>query len=155
MVYRLYASGDFEPLYAIEELCFLPPFRFGRGYMRYLVDAPNSATWIAEEDGQMAGFAIVDWHRQKVSLIAYLQTIEVTPGQRGRGIGKELMERVETSARAAGAVTIWLHVDEQNNLAVRLYEAHGYTCEGRQQDYYAQGRAALIYLKRLVPEPVS
>jgi ribosomal-protein-alanine N-acetyltransferase len=155
MVYRLYASGDFEPLYAIEELCFLPPFRFGRRYMRYLVDAPNSATWIADKDGQMAGFAIVDWNRENAGLIAYIQTIEVTPAQRGRGIGKELMERVEASARAAGAVSIWLHVDEQNSLAVRLYEAHGYTSEGRQQDYYAPGRAALIYLKRLASEPVT
>ena len=108
-----------------------------------------------QQDGQMAGFAIVDWHREKTGLIAYIQTIEVTPQQRGRGVGRELLGRVEASARAVGAVNIWLHVDEQNSLAVRLYEANAYACEGRQPDYYAQGRAALIYLKRLVLETVS
>ena len=56
------------------------------------------------------------------------------------------------SARAAGAVRIWLHVDERNSRAVRLYEANGYSCEGLEQDYYAPGRAALIYWKLLVPE---
>lgn len=155
MLYRAYTFQDFDALYAIEQLCFQPPFRFGRGYMRYLVGAPNAATWIAEEDGRMAGFAIVDWYQEEAGLIAYLQTIEVTPAQRGRGVGRELLGRAEASARAAGAVSIWLHVDEQNSLAVRVYEAHGYSCEGRQQDYYAEGRAALIYLKPLVPEPVS
>ena len=137
MVYRLYSPDDFEALYAIEETCFQPPFRFGRRYMRSLVDDSNSATWVAEEDGRMAGFAIVDWHTEKASLIAYIQTIEVTPEQRGRGLGRELLGRVEASAREAGAVSIWLHVDEQNSLALRLYEAHGYACAGRQQDYYA------------------
>ena len=155
MIYRLYTQEDFEALYAIEETCFHPPFRFGRGYVRYLVDAPNAATWIAEEDGRMAGFAIVDWNKEKPGLIAYLQTIEVTPEQRGRGVGRELLDRAEASARDAGAVSIWLHVDEKNSLAVRIYETHGYSCKGRQEDYYAEGRAALIYLKLLVPEPAS
>lgn len=103
----------------------------------------------------MAGFAIVDWYQEEPGLIAYLQTIEVTPEQRGRGVGRELLSHIEDSARAASAVSIWLHVDEQNSLAVRLYEANGYYCEGRQEDYYAQGRAALIYLKLLVRDSVS
>lgn len=155
MKLRLYSPEDFAALYAIERLCFQPRFRFGRGYVRYLVEAPNSATWIAEEDGQMTGFAIVDWNQEEAGLIAYLQTIEVTAEQRGRGVGRELLGRVEASARGAGAVSIWLHVDEQNSAAVRLYEANGFSCEGRQEDYYDEGRTALIYLKRLVPEPAS
>jgi ribosomal protein S18 acetylase RimI-like enzyme len=149
VIYRLYCPEDFTALYAIEQVCFEPRFRFGRGYMRSLIDDANSATWIAEEDGGMAGFAIVDWRREEAGLIAYLQTIEVRPEKRGCGAGTELLERVETSARAVGAVSIWLHVDEQNSLAVRLYEAHGYTCKGRQRDYYAQEQAALIYRKEI------
>ena len=30
-------------------------------YMRQLVESADSATWIAEDDGQIAGFAIVEW----------------------------------------------------------------------------------------------
>ncbi|MGB7547149.1 MAG: N-acetyltransferase [Terracidiphilus sp.] len=149
MLYRLYASEDFGALYAIEETCFQPPFRFGRGYMRHLVERPNTATWIAEENGTMAGFAIVEWTRKTGGAIAYIQTIEVTPEQRGGGIGAELLRRVEGSARAADAAVLWLHVDAGNTRAIRLYEAQGYFCEGRQEDYYAPGRAALIYRKVL------
>ncbi len=50
MLYRLYQPGDFPALYAVEELCFEPPFRFSRTYMRQLIESPNAATWIAEEE---------------------------------------------------------------------------------------------------------
>lgn len=149
VIYRPYISADFEQLYAIEEICFQPPFRFPRRYMRRLLETADTLTWIAEEDGQMAGFAIADWQTAIDGLDAYIQTIEVLPAMRGRGMGSELLSRIEDSARERGARTIWLHVDSQNATAIRLYESHGYACEGRNDRYYPQGRAALIYRKPL------
>jgi ribosomal protein S18 acetylase RimI-like enzyme len=147
--YRPYLPEDFEALNALEELCFEPPFRFDRHYMRQLVHRPHAAVWIAEEEGRMAGFAIVDWSRRKDETTAYIQTIEVDPELRGRGVGNELMTRVETSAQEAGAAQIRLHVESKNAAAIRLYEARGYVCEGRRERFYPRGRAALIYTKRL------
>jgi ribosomal-protein-alanine N-acetyltransferase len=149
VVYRLYLPEDFEALYAIEEVCFLPPFRFGRRYMKHLVSSPDAATWIAEEGGRMAGFAIVQWGREADETIAYLQTIEVMPEVRGGGVGAELLMRSEESARAVGADRIWLHVDEENGSAIRMYQRHGYVVEGRHENYYPRGRAALIAEKKL------
>jgi ribosomal protein S18 acetylase RimI-like enzyme len=68
---------------------------------------------------------------------------------RGRGIGNELMRRVEESAGERGAGAIWLHVESLNTGAIRLYESHGYKCEGRNENYYSSGRAGLIYRKQL------
>lgn len=152
MKYRLFESEDFDDLFAIEEVCFQPPHRFARSYMRQLVEWPDTATWVAEEDGQLAGFAIVEWSQQVGGLAAYIQTIEVLPQQRGRGAGAELMRRLEGSANAEGAAEIWLHVDETNMAAIRLYCAHGYVNAGRTENYYARGRAAEIYIKRLKPQ---
>ncbi|MGD0521940.1 MAG: N-acetyltransferase [Terracidiphilus sp.] len=149
MNYRLYTAKDFAQLYAIEEVCFQPPFRFSRRYMRQLVNSSNAATWIAEEDGRMAGFGIVEWTRERGRLIAYIQTLEVVPERHGRGVGGELLLRIEGSARAAGAQAVGLHVDEENGDAIRLYEAHGYVCEGRSENYYARGRTGLMYAKAL------
>lgn len=146
---RLYRSEDFAALYAIEEACFAPPFRFNRSYMRQLVSSPHAATWIAEEDGQMAGFAIVEWNHEPAGVEAYVQTIEVAPDRRRRGIGAELLRRAEDSARAAGAQIIWLHVHEENAPAQRLYEMHGYLLAGREEHYYARGQAALVAIKPL------
>jgi ribosomal protein S18 acetylase RimI-like enzyme len=149
MLYRLYKPEDFAALYAIEELCFQPPFRFGRGYMRQLVLDPETATWIAEDNAAMAGFAIVEWGEGKQGPIAYIETLEVLPGRRGQGIGGQLLGRIEASARAAGVRVIWLHVDEENAAAIRLYEANGYRRQGREENYYPRGRAALIYTKTI------
>lgn len=153
MLYRPYKPEDFAALYAIEERCFQPPLSFSRRTMRQLVNSPHAATWIAEDDGRMAGFAIVEWAEDAGRLIAYIQTIEVAPEQLRQGIGGELLRRMEGSARLAGAQAIWLHVDAANAGAIHLYEANGYRGEGREENYYARDRAALIYAKPLGAEP--
>ncbi len=150
MHYRLYRPEDFVQLYAIERICFRPPIRFPRRYMQQLVSSPNSASWIAEQDQQMFGFAIVDWTTEALQTSAYIQTLEVSPAHRRRGIATELLRRIETSASAAGASTIGLHVAESNASAIHLYREHGYLLQGTEENYYAPGLHALIYAKPLV-----
>jgi ribosomal-protein-alanine N-acetyltransferase len=149
MNYHLFERDDFNDLYAIEEVCFQPPQRFSRRYMRDLIASPDAATWIAEERDRMAGFAIVEWAQQITGIVAYIATIEVLPEQRGRGVGAELLRRLEGSANAERAVLIWLHVDMGNATAIRLYERNGYRNNGRADHYYARNRPAAIYLKSL------
>ena len=97
----------------------------------------------------MAGFAVAEWAGTPDGLMAYIRTIEVLPEARGQGIAGELLGRAAGSARDAGADLIWLHVDAENAAAIRLYEAAGFQCEGREENYYPKGRAALIYIKTL------
>jgi ribosomal protein S18 acetylase RimI-like enzyme len=153
--YRLYTPQDFDSLYAIEEVCFQPQFRFSRKYMQQIVSHSNAVTWIAEEDGQMSGFAIAEWSRGASGAIGYIQTIEVAPDRRKQGIGRELLRRIEDSARAVSAEAIWLHVHADNAPAIRMYESNGYLREGREEDYYAPGHAALIYGKPLESESAN
>ena len=97
----------------------------------------------------MAGFAVVEWLEEERATVAYIQTIEVAADERRQGVGGELLRNVEASARAAGADTIWLHVDAENSAALCLYERRGYAGQGRAEKYYARHRAALIYSKQL------
>jgi [ribosomal protein S18]-alanine N-acetyltransferase len=149
MQFRLYQPGDFAQLYTIEESCFPSPLRFSRAYMRELVNNPSAATWLAEDQGQLAGFAIVKWMQVEAGTIAYIETIEVAAANRKQGIGAELLRRVEISSRTACAKAIWLHVDAENSSAIRLYEAHGYKQHGREEHYYARQRPAIIYSKKI------
>ncbi|MFZ0395060.1 MAG: N-acetyltransferase [Terracidiphilus sp.] len=150
MLYRPYTPADFATLYAIEELCFQPPIRFSRIYMQRLIASTDSATWVAEEDFELAGFTIVEWYGEpSVGRVAYIQTIEVAPAFRRRGIASELLRRAEASARASGAGLIWLHVESTNAAAIRLYGVHGFTHHGHEDHYYARGRNAEIYSKPL------
>ncbi|MGA2729579.1 MAG: N-acetyltransferase [Terracidiphilus sp.] len=149
MKYRLYKPEDFEAVYGIEELCFQPPMTFGRRYMRWLVQAQNAATWVAEDDGALTGFAIVEWTQAIHEISAYIQTIEVLPELRGQGVGGALLKHMEGSALAAGASTIWLHVDVGNFGAICLYETNGFLRSGDEENYYAPGRGAYVYRKQL------
>ncbi len=153
MKFRLYKPTDFPSLYAVEELCFEPDFRFSRTYMRQLIQSANSATWIAEDSPEpkieLIGFSIVEWPAGPSKSIAYIQTLEVHPALRGRGIGAELLVRAEKSARSAGALSIALHVDVENAAAIHLYESRGYARQGREEHYYARHRAAFVYTKPL------
>jgi ribosomal protein S18 acetylase RimI-like enzyme len=51
----------------------------------------------------------------------YVHTISVDPEYRGRGIGTEIIERT-----AAAHGTLYLHVNRDNEAAIRFYERNGF-----------------------------
>ena len=120
--------------------------------MRSVVAREDAATWVAEEGGAMAGFAIVLWEEARNAIVAYIETLEVKPELRGKGVGGELLLRCEESATVAGAGLIWLHVDAENEAAIGLYIGHGFERQRRVERYYPQGRAAEVYVKRLAAD---
>lgn len=149
MQYRLYNPGDFEQLYAIEEACFDAALRFDRHYMRQITERASAVTWTAEEDDRLAGFVVIEWTRMQRGVVAYIQTIEVDPAFRRRGIARELLSRAEQSASEAHAAYVWLHVDETNEAALALYQSCGYRLHGRHERYYENSHDAEIYAKAL------
>ena len=149
--YRLYQPADFPALYAVEELCFEPPFRFSRAFMRQLIESLSSATWIAEENRNWPASPSSSGRRSRNRARRLLIS---RPSRSLRAIAAaasaaELMRLAEDSARAAGATAIWLHVDVENSAAIHLYEGRGYARKGREEHYYARHRAAFVFAKRL------
>jgi ribosomal protein S18 acetylase RimI-like enzyme len=60
-------------------------------------------------------------------LECYLAELYVAPARRGRGLGRAVMDAVLREARAEGADTIEIGVDEPDLAARRLYESLGFT----------------------------
>lgn len=60
-------------------------------------------------------------------LECYLAELYVTPGCRGRGMGRRLVEDAMDDARRRGARTMDIGVDEPDVAARRLYENLGFT----------------------------
>ncbi len=58
--------------------------------------------------------------------------IAVHPNERGKGLGRLLMEFLHATARCRGARTIRLKVYPRNVRAVRLYESLGYVFRGEE-----------------------
>jgi ribosomal protein S18 acetylase RimI-like enzyme len=60
-------------------------------------------------------------------LECYLAELYVAPASRGRGLGRALMEAALREARARGADSMDIGVDEPDMIARRLYESLGFT----------------------------
>jgi ribosomal protein S18 acetylase RimI-like enzyme len=60
-------------------------------------------------------------------LECYLAELYVTPAARGHGLGRALMEAALREARARGADTMDIGVDEPDHAARRLYESLGFS----------------------------
>jgi len=58
--------------------------------------------------------------------------IAVLDGWRGQGIGRRLIEHLETWAAERGVERITLTVSETNDGAIRLYHHLGYVVSGRE-----------------------
>ena len=142
---RDYRLGDWQPMYALDLLCFDPVFRFSRGAMRAFAEAPGAVTVLAESEGGLAGFCVA----QLEDSTGYVVTLDIAPASRRRGLARRLMAEVESRLRSAGATDIELHVFTGNEGAIRFYETIGYACVGVAENFYAQNLHALLYRKRL------
>ena len=146
---RLFEAPDLRALYAIEEACFEPSVRFSRSLMRNLAHDPNCRVWLGIVDEVRVGFAIVGLRGDEDPTAAYIWTIEVLPAFRRRGVARQLLMRVEESARLAGCSAIELHVSERNADAMALYAAAGYAQFGVAAAFYGRNEDGLRYRKLL------
>lgn len=71
-------------------------------------------------------------------------TVAVLPEARGQGLGRALLDRAKTEARARGAESMVLEVSVANAPALRLYAAADFQTVGRRPRYYPGGSDALI-----------
>jgi ribosomal protein S18 acetylase RimI-like enzyme len=153
---RPFAAPDLRALYAVEEACFDPPLRFSRTLMRSLTHDPACRTWLGIVDNVRVGFAIVSLRSQNELPDtatdpgnAYIWTIEVLPAFRRMGVGRQLLMRVEESAREAGCAALELHVSVRNEDALALYESVGFVRAGVEPEFYGSGADGFLYRKLL------
>jgi ribosomal protein S18 acetylase RimI-like enzyme len=112
-------------------------------------ERPWSHGFVAEDGGACIGFAaagLEPWNRRLVLWHLYVQ-----PSARGRGVGRQLVERVVELARELGARHLWLETSNLNGPGVAAYRALGFTLTGIDVTLYdgtpAEGEVALFFSK--------
>lgn len=99
---------------------------------------------VAREDGQVAGSVqLALATRQNGLHRAEVQKVLVHTSFRRRGLARELMQRAEEAARAAGRTLLVLDT-EQGSPAEALYEKCGYTRSGVIPQYALNTEGSLI-----------
>ena len=112
---------------------------------------PGSATFVAELDGEVVGFASVGRSRDDESgNEGELYAIYLHPSRWDQGIGRALLERAEESMRASSFERAILWVMEGNERGERFYRAAGWERDGRKVETFQGAEVAeLRYRKAL------
>lgn len=140
---RPMTETDLEPVLTIEQASFPVPWK--REHFQHEINAPHSFPFVAEFDGKVAGYVCL------MSLFeeAQILDIAVAPEQRGRGLGRFLMEKAFEVAREKGAELMALEVRESGAAAIGLYHSLGFKRVGIRTDYYESKENAVLMEKHI------
>ncbi|HEV7365616.1 MAG TPA: GNAT family N-acetyltransferase [Gemmatimonadales bacterium] len=110
---------------------------YGRSAATALPSKVTEATWqrffdpaepvfalVAETEGRLVGLTHYLFHRSTTSieLTCYLQDLFTAPTERGRGIGRALIEGVYEQARRAGLTEVYWQTHASNEAGRLLYD---------------------------------
>jgi ribosomal protein S18 acetylase RimI-like enzyme len=95
------------------------------------LEEPGSFLLIAEDDGEVTGYAVVTFHARDDShstgdRFAELQSLVIARDHRGGGIGTSLLHEVYRQVRSRGVEEMVIGVLATNERAQRLYEREGF-----------------------------
>jgi [ribosomal protein S18]-alanine N-acetyltransferase len=99
----------------------------------------------ARDRRRVVGFAIMEFY----AVHAHLNLLAVQPGYQRQGVGRQLVEWLEASARTAGIFKVNLELRATNAGALKFYEKLGYRTTGRKAAYYDGREDALRMLHDL------
>ena len=92
--------------------------------------------FVAQQDGDVVGFAVISALCFIAPPEAELENIAVLPERRGCGAGRALLHEAILWAKQQGATSLRLEVRRSNARALRLYAACGFAACGTRTAYY-------------------
>jgi [ribosomal protein S18]-alanine N-acetyltransferase len=146
LVLRGVLPSDFEQLYQLDQVCFEPGVAYSRDELRRFLSMSSCEGVVAEAERRVVGFAIGYLSRGKV---AHVVTLDVDPGRRREGLGRDLLENLLGRFVAHGARRARLEVSTENRGAIAFYEELGFARLGTIRDYYSPGADAFEMEKPL------
>ena len=126
----------------------------------HLID-PARTVLVAEHDGRPIGYSIlIVGEPDDPEVIAAVRTrptvdlnkFYVHPDHHGTGTAATLMAATVEAARATGARSVWLGVNNENGRANRFYEKHGFAIVG-DKHFRLGDRFEDDYVRELVIDP--
>jgi ribosomal protein S18 acetylase RimI-like enzyme len=116
----------------------------------------RTSVFVAEDAGEIVGLAegeLLSWHGR-----AEIANIYVSSPYRARGIGRSLVETLNSWARSQGAQCLWVGTQNVNVPAVRFYERLGFRLCGLDialHDMTAIPGEVALFFSRAVEGPRS
>jgi diamine N-acetyltransferase len=108
-----------------EQIEYMLEGRFTAANLARYLDAPDRWMHVLRVDGNVVGYsshALTGTPREMK-----LEQLYLLPALHGRGLGKLMMNRIESHARELGCDTLMLQVNKRNTTAASIYFAAGFT----------------------------
>ena len=134
---------DLAPVAAIERATFSDPWSL-RSFREALDSASVYFACARSDAGSVVGY-VVAWFVADQGEIA---NIAVAPDERGRGVGRALLDAALGEAAARGISAVYLEVRDSNQRARELYASRGFEEVGRRRRYYRRPVEDAIVLRR-------
>lgn len=95
---------------------------------RLLADPACGRAWVIEAVGAPVGYVVLafGFSLEYLGRDAFVDEIYLRPEARGRGVGRQALERVEAEARALGVQALHLEVERRNTDAAAVYRRAGF-----------------------------
>lgn len=91
---------------------------------------PNRLTLLAEEDGELIGYAQLRWEAAPACVASErpgeIQRLYVRSGRHGKGVAQSLMDACLEEMKAKGTDVVWLGVWERNPRAIAFYKKYDF-----------------------------
>jgi GNAT superfamily N-acetyltransferase len=115
-------QATYPELISRQQIDFMLADRYAPEQIHAQLDDPRHAWWVAQQDGQLVGFA----HASLDGADSKLDKLYVHPDKQRQGIGSMLLTTVQDWARAQHARRLWLQVNRGNTPAIAAYQNRGF-----------------------------
>lgn len=109
------------------------------------IDEKNRIYIVAKENGNIVGFAGMLINNKE----AEIMNIVTKVSQRDRGIGNLLLDKIIEISKKNSIEKIFLEVNENNHIALKLYEKVGFQKIAIRKKYYNNKEDAIIMSKKI------
>jgi ribosomal-protein-alanine N-acetyltransferase len=141
---RKMKTSDLPQVMLIELATFTMPW--GEATFRGLLRRRDSDLWVAEDRGNIAGYAVF-WAVMDQGELGNVAVDEVF---RGQGVGSKLIQAVLERAVERGVREIFLEVRKSNVRAQDLYKTFGFSEAGRRKNYYLEPLEDALVMKKTI-----
>lgn len=146
---RPMAMSDLADIQVIERAAY--QFPWSNGVFKDCLRVGYSC-WVLQGLGSIEGYGIMSVAARE----SHILNLCVRPGAQRRGHGERILRHLCAVARGERAATTFLEVRPSNEVAIRLYERHGFRRIGTRRDYYPHPRGredAFVYALDLAHVP--
>jgi ribosomal-protein-alanine N-acetyltransferase len=107
---------------------------WGEGEFESMLTERNTMVHRLRSGRKVIGFAVSRMAADEAEILS----IAVAPGQRGRGLSRNLLLTHLGHLSGRGVRAVFLEVEENNQPARRLYDRAGFAIVGRRERYYRE-----------------